>query len=132
MNLNTISFKANPIPEKGAKVAQAAVKAAKEELPAFHDYVGSRTVFPSKVTKAAEEANAKARELISPIVDTPFNHRAPINVTKAGDTVEFTNVRAPHDVGAKEVDEFTQLNKMYAEAQDKETIIYGKNIDIQG
>jgi len=115
MIANNISFKANPIQKKGTEAAQTAAKTIKDKLPGFHDYVGSRTVFPPETTKAAEAANELAKK-----------------ANRTEDVVEFTNPRAPHAEGiTKEMDEFTRLNKMYADAQDKPTIINGKEIDIQ-
>lgn len=122
MITNNISFKANPIIKKGTDLATEATKKMKD-LPDFHDYVGARTVFNTKVAKAAEEANNEllnaTKKAQTEVTDTFVNHRGATEVTE-------------------EIDEFTQLNKMYADAQDKPTIINGKEvkvgekIDIQG
>lgn len=116
MIANNISFKANPNQKESTKAA----KKMAENLPGFHDYVSARTVFSPKVTKAAEEANELAKK-----------------ANLAEDTVDFVNHRAATEI-TEEVDEYTKLNKMYADAQDKPTIINGKEvkvgekIDVQG
>lgn len=106
MIVNSISFKANPI-QKSTKV----VKDTVDKVPGFHDYVGAKTIFPSKVAKAAEEANKKALAQLTE------------------DTVEFTNARLPHGNGiASDADEFIQLNKEYAAAQNKTPVVHGVEI----
>lgn len=124
MIANNISFKANPIIKKGtADLAAEATKKIKD-LPDFHDYVGAKTIFPPEATKAAEKIN-----------DELLNAAKKSSQTEAADV--FVNHRAATEV-TEEMDEFTKLNKMYADAQDKPTIIngkevkVGKNIDIQG
>lgn len=117
MIANNISFKANPIQKKGVEVASNLTKKMVEELP---EYVSPRTVFDPKVTKAAEEANELAKK-----------------ANLAADTVDFVNHRAAIEI-TEEVDEYTKLNQMIAEANNKPTIINGKEvkvgekIDIQG
>lgn len=123
MIANNISFKANPIQKKSTQIAQATIDVAKKELPGFHDYVGAKTIFPPEATKAAEKINDEllnvAKKSQTETTDVFVNHRAATEITE-------------------EMDEFTKLNKMYADAQDKPTIINGKevkvgeNIDIQG
>ena len=123
MIANNISFKANPIQKKSTQIAQATIDAAKKELPGFHDYVGAKTIFPPEATKAAEKINDEllnvAKKSQTETTDVFVNHRAATEITE-------------------EIDEFTKLNKMYADAQDKPTIINGKevkvgeNINIEG